>query len=260
MRFASLGSGSKGNGTLVEAGDTCVLLDCGFTLKDTERRLARLGKTPADIDAILVTHEHSDHIKGVPAFANKYQTTVYASYGTGNYGARRGDSAKSLNQQSYFQAIQLNQNFSIGSLNISPVAVPHDAREPCQYVIAKGEKSFGLLTDLGSITPLVLAHYKRCDALFLECNHDVQMLADGPYPYSLKRRVGGDWGHLSNVQAAELLCGVGNERLQHVVMAHLSEQNNTPELAFSALSHVLKGRDILVSADQEQGLGWLDVM
>jgi len=233
LRFASLGSGSKGNGTLVEAGDTCVLLDCGFTLKDTERRLARLGKTPADIDAILVTHEHSDHIKGVPAFANKYQTTVYASYGTGNYGARRGDSAKSLNQQSYFQAIQLNQNFSIGSLNISPVAVPHDAREPCQYVIAKGEKSFGLLTDLGSITPLVLAHYKQCDALFLECNHDVQMLADGPYPYSLKRRVGGDWGHLSNVQAAELLCGVENERLQHVVMAHLSEQNNTPELAFS---------------------------
>jgi phosphoribosyl 1,2-cyclic phosphodiesterase len=249
MRFASLGSGSKGNGTLVETAETCVLVDCGFTVKDTVRRLERLGKVPGDIDAILVTHEHSDHIKGVPAFASKFNIEVYASYGTASY--------KSLYEKPFFRQIQLNTPFNIGQLHVSPIAVPHDAREPCQYVFSKGEKSFGLLTDLGSITPLVLAEYQQCDALFLECNHDVQMLADGPYPYSLKRRVGGDWGHLSNVQAAEVLSAVKLEKLQHVVLAHLSEKNNTQELALSALSDVLGGRDVLVSADQEQGLDWL---
>ena len=140
-----------------------------------------------------------------------------------------------------------------------PVAVPHDAREPCQFVFSYRKKTFGLLTDLGSITPVVREHYQRCDALLLECNHDVTMLANGPYPYSLKQRVGGDWGHLNNQQAASLLEDAEVARLQHVVIAHLSEKNNTPALARMAIEPMLVNSDALLSADQEAGFDWLDI-
>lgn len=251
MRFTSLGSGSKGNCLLLESGDTCVMIDCGFTAKEALSRIARIGFDAANIDAILVTHEHGDHIKGVPVLAKRLNIPVYATFGTAAW--------QELYRQPFFQAVHLNARFSIGGLEIDPVAVPHDAREPCQYVVSDGQKCFGILTDLGSITPFVLQRYQHCDALFLECNHDEQMLAEGPYPPSLKRRVGGDWGHLSNRQAAALLNDLDLDRLQHVVLAHLSEQNNTPDLAMAALSEVLVGRDILVSADQVQGSQWLAV-
>lgn len=251
MRFASLGSGSKGNATLVETEQSCLLIDCGFTIKETERRLARLGRRADDLSAILVTHEHSDHIKGVLPLARKYGIPVFSSFGTADYGEMR--------KFAHWQPLQLGRHIDIAGIDVLPVAVPHDAREPCQFVLCHRKKTFGLLTDLGSITPFVREQYEHCDALLLECNHDVPMLQQGPYPASLKRRVGGDWGHLNNEQAADLLNSVTVERLQHVVMAHLSEQNNTPDLARAAVVPSLASSEALLSADQEAGFGWLDI-
>lgn len=251
MRFASLGSGSRGNGTLVESRETCLLVDCGFTVRETERRMARLGRSPSDLAAILVTHEHSDHIKGVLPLARKYGVAVYASHGTAAY--------ETLVGESFYREINLHGAFRVGDITVRPVAVPHDAREPCQFVFSGRKKTFGLLTDLGSITSFVREQYGACDALMLECNHDTAMLANGPYPEMLKRRVGGDWGHLSNRQASALLQTLDVGRLQHVVMAHLSEKNNTEALAREALAGALDHCGALVSADQEAGLDWLDI-
>lgn len=252
MRFASLGSGSRGNGTLIESGDVCVLVDCGFTVRETERRLARLGRCPEDLSAILVTHEHTDHIKGVPPLVRKYGTPVYATHGT----VARGG----LDTAPCYREIRLHEPFRIADLEVRPVTVPHDAREPCQFVLASGGKTFGVLTDLGSITPFVSEQYRCCDALMLECNHDVGMLAGGPYPEMLKRRVGGAWGHLSNYQASAFLAGLDTGRLQHVVMAHISEKNNTQALARESVSGVLGETGALLTADQESGLDWLELV
>lgn len=251
MRFASLGSGSRGNGTLLENKNTCLLVDCGFTVKETERRMRRLGRSPEDLSAILVTHEHSDHIKGVLPLARKYGVPVFASHGTAQY-----DTMVSLPG---FREVNTHAVFSVGDITVTPVAVPHDAREPCQYVFADGERRLGLLTDLGSITPFVCEQYSRCDALILEFNHDCDLLARGPYPPMLKNRVGGDWGHLSNEQAADLLANVERERLQHIVMAHISEKNNTVALAEAALRQAVASLDAAISADQEAGFDWLTV-
>ncbi len=251
MRFASLGSGSKGNATLIESQQACLLVDCGFTIKETERRMARLGRTPEDLTAILVTHEHSDHIKGVLPLARKYNLPIYSSFATADY--------REMRNFDNWQALSLDRAVTIGGFSVTPVAVPHDAREPCQFVFRYQKKTFGLLTDLGSITPFVREQYRDCDALLLECNHDVPMLQQGPYPLSLKRRVAGDWGHLNNGQAADLLHSVNVERLQHVVMAHLSEHNNTPELARAAVEPILVNSEALLSADQQAGFDWLDI-
>lgn len=251
MRFASLGSGSRGNGTLVESDNTCLLVDCGFTIKDTERRLARLGRRVDELSGILVTHEHSDHIKGVGPLSRKYNLPVFASHGTALY--------EGLGNVTELNEVNTHGTFTVGDIEVSAVAVPHDAREPCQYVFAHRDRRLGLLTDLGSITPFVVEQYRQCDALVLEFNHDTDMLATGPYPPSLKRRVGGDWGHLNNRQAAQLLSMVEQARLQHVVMAHISEKNNTVELAEAALQAVLERSEAAISADQDDGFDWLAI-
>ena len=251
LHFASLGSGSRGNATLIQSDNALLLVDCGFTIKETERRLHALGHDPRDIDAILVTHEHSDHIKGVGPFARKYQLPVYLTHGTGQYDG--------LSKLSALVQINIQRRFVIGDIDITPVAVPHDAREPCQFVFRSANKTFGLLTDLGSITPFVTEQYRHCDALMLECNHDPRMLSTGPYPHALKLRVGGHWGHLSNQQAANLLQAIDSERLQHLVISHISEKNNTEALARQAVSSVFSAADALLLADQDQGTGWLAI-
>ncbi len=252
LHFASLGSGSKGNATLVQSANALLLIDCGFTIKETERRLAVLGLSPSDLNAILVTHEHSDHIKGVGPLARKYKLPVYLTHGTGQY---EGVS-KLVNRQ----AINIHKTFDIADINITPVAVPHDAREPCQFVFRSAQKTLGVLTDIGSITPFVIEQYKNCDALMLECNHDPRMLSMGPYPASLKLRVGGLWGHLSNQQAAELLRNIDYQKLQHLVISHISEQNNTEELARSAIDSVQTTWESLILANQNEGIDWLEII
>ncbi|MBT3565559.1 MBL fold metallo-hydrolase [Pseudomonadales bacterium] len=255
MQIASLGSGSKGNATLIDDGETCIIIDLGFTLKETVRRLARLGKSPEDIDAILVTHEHADHIQGVSVFGRKYKTPVYLTPGTHN--PERMGAVPDLNY------INCHRNFSVGSLGVEPVPVPHDAREPCQYVVSSNGFKVGVLTDLGHITPFVEQQYHRCDALLLECNHDMQMLDNGPYPWQLKKRVGGMHGHLNNEQAAQLLLKIDLSKLQHLIISHISEKNNSIELALKAMNSALDPlaafNGNLVVARQDEGFGWLEV-
>lgn len=253
MRIASLGSGSRGNGTLIEDEDTCLLVDLGFSLKETIVRLRRLSKSPEDINTILVTHEHADHISGVDAFAANFGIATRMTSGTfrGSQYEKRSDC----------KVVSSHHPFKIGTIEIEPIPVPHDAREPSQFIFTGGSKyRFGLLTDIGHITTHVRERYKNCDALFLECNYDAQMLADGPYPSGLKTRVGGSQGHLSNSQAAELLHLVKNDRLKYVVIGHISEKNNTPDLALEAAQKALSNwRGELIVADQKTGFPWLNM-
>jgi len=252
MRFASLGSGSRGNATLVQHNGTCVLVDCGFSVKETEARLARLAVSAEDIDAVLVTHEHGDHINGVGALARKYALPVWATGGT--FAADR------LGERVDRQRLCSHTAFAIGDIEVQPFPVPHDAREPSQFVFGNGDRRLGLLTDVGSRTPHLEERLSSCDALILECNHDVELLANGEYPPSLKRRVGGDLGHLSNGQAADILRRIDTTRLTQLVAAHLSEKHNTPALARSALAEVLDcSAEWVAVADQQTGLAWRDV-
>lgn len=249
MRFASLGSGSRGNATLVAAGDTCLMVDCGFSLRETERRLARLDLLPQQISAILVTHEHGDHLRGVERLAAVHGIPVHATHGT----LRAANFAQGVMQH----PLDPTQRFTIGEIEITPLPVPHDATEPCQYAFSDGALKFGLLTDVGSATPAMVAHFGGCHGLMLECNHDLQLLAEGGYPQSLKRRVMGLHGHLSNDQAADFLAAIDHRWLQHLVAAHLSEANNRPALARTALARVMHcDEDLIEIADQEGGLLW----
>jgi phosphoribosyl 1,2-cyclic phosphodiesterase len=248
MRFASLGSGSRGNALVVEAGCTRVLVDCGFGPRGLSARLARLGLAPTDMDAILVTHEHSDHVCGVAPCARRYELDVFLSHGTLGATGLAGLSSR---------VIDSHTAFAIGDLEVQPFPVPHDAREPTQFVFSDGCRRLGVLTDAGCVTPHMVEMLSLCDALVLECNHDAAMLAGGSYPEHLKRRIAGRFGHLDNAAAADLLGRLDHRRLRHVVAAHLSQENNTPELAKAALAGVLGCEaDWVGVADQEFGCDW----
>ena len=252
MHFASLGSGSKGNATLIRKKSTCVLVDNGFSVKETELRLARLGLAAEQLTAILVTHEHGDHIRGVGPLARKYRIPVWTTRGTASH--------VGLGQLPVLNYIDVHQSLELGEIEIQPFPVPHDAREPCQFAFSDGAKRLGVLTDTGSTTPHIVEMLTGCEALILECNHDTAMLINGSYPELLKARVGGRFGHLSNDQAAELLAQLDTQRLKHLVAAHLSEQNNTPELAGGALSRVLNCEAGWISiAQQDAGLDWRQI-
>ena len=250
MRFTSLGSGSAGNALLCEAGSTRLLIDCGLRLADSCARLASRGCDPGTLTAILVTHEHGDHLGGVAALAARFDIEVIGSHGTlGFLGERLG--------RLRHRFVAGDQPFAVGDAWVEPFAVPHDAREPLQYVVGDGRWRLGVLTDLGHSTPHVENVLRDCDALVLECNHDLAMLRQGPYPPSLKQRVAGPYGHLDNAAAARLLAALGPGRLQHVIAAHLSLQNNTPELARAALAAALGCDDEAIGvATQDDGFAW----
>lgn len=248
-RLASLGSGSRGNGTLVEIGGELVLVDCGFTLKQTEARLARLGLLPAQLSAVLVTHEHSDHMQGVAALAHRYAIPVYASYGTLNARAARQASVVGT-------VIDSHAAFAIGAVSVQPVVVPHDAREPTQFVFSHGGQRVGVISDLGHVTPYVVEQFQELDLLLMESNHDREMLLRGRYPESVKRRIAGKLGHLSNEQAAGFLEAVCHDRLQ-VVVGHVSEENNHEDLLAAAFEALAPRVSSLSFATQEEGADWL---
>ena len=202
------------------------------------------------MSAILVTHEHSDHSAGVSRLARQVNIPVYLTQGTWNSGRLQGCP----------EVVRFNcdHRFHIGQLEVEAVAVPHDAREPCQFRLRHGGHSLGVLTDLGSVTSHVVERFRGCDALVLEFNHDLEMLRRGGYPPALKRRVAGDWGHLNNDQAAALLQQLGTEKLQHLVLAHISENNNCPQRAAVALASVYGPLDErVVFAAQDRGFDWL---
>jgi phosphoribosyl 1,2-cyclic phosphodiesterase len=251
MRFASLGSGSEGNGLVVEVDGTRVLIDCGFGVRDTVARLARLSLAPGDLAAILVTHEHADHVGGVAAFAARYDVPVWLTFGTMDTVGERLEAVPRV------YGFDSHDVFAIGAVEVRPFPVPHDAREPVQFVLSDGARRIGVLTDIGTTTPHVEASLSGCDAIVIECNHDEGMLANGSYPYPLKQRIGGRYGHLCNDAAAALLRAIDTSRLAHVVAAHLSQQNNTPALARTALAAALGCEsDWIGIADQATGFDW----
>ncbi|MCY1302106.1 putative metallo-hydrolase YycJ [compost metagenome] len=229
-----------------------MLLDCGFGIRETARRLERLGVTPDQLDAVLVTHEHGDHVGSAYAFAARHRLAVYTSHGTwlATSHMRGADVAD-------VRVCGADHAFAIGGIQVLPYTVPHDAREPLQFVLSDGQSRLGVLTDAGMETPYVTARLSGVDALVLECNHDREMLRNSVYPASLKRRIGGDFGHLANEVAASILGQVAHAGLNRVVAAHLSQQNNTRELATGALAAALGAlpSEVLV-ADQEMGLDW----
>lgn len=250
IRFASLGSGSAGNALLVESGNTCLMLDCGFGLRETAARMLRLGKQPADLAGILVTHEHGDHVGGVFRLARRHGLPIWMTHGT--WAACRQDGA-GLD----LRLIDSHQPFAIGDFEILPFPVPHDAREPVQYVFSAGQRRLGVLTDTGEATAHACSMLSGCDGLVLEFNHDADELAASAYPPSLKRRIAGRLGHLENSAAAALLVQIDCSRLQHLVAAHLSERNNRPQLVRDVIAALPGGTfgEILV-ASQELGFDW----
>ncbi|AFJ03749.1 Metal-dependent hydrolases of the beta-lactamase superfamily I [Methylophaga frappieri] len=249
MQFASLGSGSRGNGTLIKEADTTLLVDCGFSAKEAEKRLYQQGVAPSELTALLVTHEHADHISGIRVLARRYHLPVYATAGTA--------ACLSEDLNGLIRTFNCHTDFSIQDLHILPFPVPHDAREPAQFVFSNGEYRLGLLTDVGSITPLIESVLSGCDALMLEANHDIDMLAEGDYPPSLKIRVGGRFGHLNNVQSSTLLEKIDTSRLQHIFAMHISEKNNLPSLVLPLFAKALNcEHDWIGIADQDAGFGW----
>jgi phosphoribosyl 1,2-cyclic phosphodiesterase len=253
LRFAFLGSGSRGNALLVETSEVRVLLDCGFAARETESRLKSLQVDPQTLSGILVTHEHSDHVRGVGTMARRYRIPVWMTPGTAR-------------NQPFGDLPDLHMidchgaGWSLADLRVAPYPVPHDAREPCQFTLCQGNACLGVLTDTGHVTPHIVEMLQACDSLVLEFNHDRQMLADGPYPKTLQARVGGRHGHLNNDQALHLLGQLPVSRLRHLVASHISEKNNTPKRVRELLERhqpELAGRCHL--AEQGRVSAWFDL-
>ena len=237
----------------MQADKTCIMIDCGFSTREVEKRLLSLDVSAEDLSAIVVTHEHSDHIKGVARLARKYDLPVWMTAGT----ARR---ALSRDQFTRLETFSSHDVFSIDSIELHPFPVPHDAQEPAQFVFSDGRQRLGLLTDSGSITPHIKAMLDGIDGLLLETNYDHQMLMEGPYPQALKARVASRVGHLSNDQAAELLQSINCENLQYLVAMHISEKNNHEDYVYRALAGALDGADQCIEiACQEIGFHWKEL-
>jgi phosphoribosyl 1,2-cyclic phosphodiesterase len=233
VRVCVLSSGSGGNCLWVEAGGTRALIDAGLPLRETKRRCLDAGLRFSELTDIFLTHEHADHCQAAGIFARKLSVRVHATRGTMR--ALRDPPPPQL-----LFAVRAGVPVQVGELRVTPVALPHDACEPVAYVFDDGAVRAAIVTDLGCAPPPVVRGLQGLDALFLEMNHDVRMLLEGPYPWSLKQRIRGGRGHLSNVQGAKLLAQVLHGGLRHLTLAHLSEHNNTESLARRAAEQVLQ--------------------
>lgn len=246
VSFVSLGSGSNGNATLVRVGDTLILVDAGFSAKAIAERLDTAGVRAVDLSAILVSHEHSDHVKGVGVLSRKYKVPVWLTRGT--YRRLKDQKLSSV------AFIHPHGSFCIGDAKITPFPVPHDAAEPCQYLIGDGKKRVAIATDMGFATRYVQQLLSGVDALLLEANYDLNMLQSGPYPYALQTRIDGRFGHLSNDQSASLAAYLDHPGLQRLFLGHLSENNNTPRSALESVANRLRKGDENVSVLRRSAL------
>jgi phosphoribosyl 1,2-cyclic phosphodiesterase len=248
LRFCALASGSRGNALLVEHDETLIMIDCGLPLAVLEARLAAVGCALDDLDAVLITHEHGDHSRGIGPLRRRRAIPLWTTHGT----------AGAVDDIDDFARVQLDRELTIGSIGILPFAVPHDAREPCQFVFCAAGRRLGVLSDVGHATPVIRRALSGCDALALEFNHDAAMLEAGSYPPSVKARVGSRFGHLSNAQAVELLGGLVHGGLQWVMALHLSERNNSPLHVREAVDPVIDGVEFTL-ARQDEPSRWFEV-
>lgn len=253
MRFSVLGSGSAGNATLVARGEQGLLIDCGLTVRELERRLAAIHFAPTALRAIVLTHEHHDHIAGAAALSRKYRIPILTTHGTQTAAAERLANAHGID---YLIA---DGSIEFGAFTLNAVLVPHDAREPCQFVLGDGEWRLGILTDVGQVTPHLLREFAGLDAMVLEFNHDVGRLADSVYPPSLRERIAGPYGHLSNVQASAMLEQLDLSQLRTLVAAHLSEKTNSPALVAACLRERVPAHARWHIAKQHEPLPWCEV-
>lgn len=233
MDFCSIASGSSGNCIFVGTQQTSVLIDAGISGKRVTDGLRSLGREPQELDAILITHEHSDHIKGLGVLARKYGVPIYASAGT--IRALREQNLLGEVDESLFHVVLADQNFQIQDLEIEPFHISHDAAEPVAYRLGDGRKSLAVATDLGCYDDYIVQHLQNLDAVLVESNHDLNMLQVGTYPYYLKRRIAGSRGHLSNEHAGRLLCEILNDHMEAVMLGHLSKENNYEALALATV-------------------------
>ena len=255
LRFRSLASGSAGNATLIEAGSglhrTQLLVDCGLGVRQLSYRLLQAGSDITKIDGIFITHEHGDHVGCALSVARMHKVPLWMSQGTADaLGLVAGSPGVSI--------VRDGDAVAVGEVLLRPFTVPHDAREPLQVVCTDGSRSIGFLTDIGHVTPYAVDRLRGCHALLLEANHDPDLLLASSYPVSLKRRVGGLHGHLSNAQAALALAELAHDGLNAVVAAHLSERNNRPELAQQAFADVLGCAMADVLFTTRDGRDWLN--
>lgn len=255
LRFKSLGSGSSGNATIVQAHDgsraTHLLVDCGLGIRELHKRLGRAGLLADQVDAVFITHEHADHIGCVRQFALRERIPVYMSHGT----------HAAMGQPDFDGLLHIacdGAPIAVGAMRVTPFTVPHDAREPLQLTCDDGAVRLGVLTDLGRASDHVMAQLAGCATLLLECNHDPRMLESSAYPPFLKRRIGGGWGHLANEAAADIARALRPHGLRQVVAAHLSEQNNRPDLARAALAQAMESDPLRIAvADGANGSDWI---
>lgn len=264
MKFSSLGSGSEGNCWLFSDSHstqpTLVMVDCGFATKEVVTRLERVGVEPESVTGIVVTHEHGDHVSGVFKFSRKFNTPVYLTHGTWQAALRSKHSTESYLETGLVSLIDSHRSFSVGRVEVDPFPVPHDAREPIQMLLRVSGFTAGILTDCGHATPHMLSMLSEADALVLESNHCPTMLAQSPYPESLKRRVGGHYGHLSNQVACQILEHLKFKRLKYVVAAHLSRNTNCPNLVSKMWAEVLEPAGVPFGvACQDNGFEWWDL-
>jgi phosphoribosyl 1,2-cyclic phosphodiesterase len=252
IQVAALGSGSSGNSLLVRAGKTTLLVDCGFTMKETIARMYHLGVSPSDLDALLVTHEHGDHVKGIGPLSRKFAIPVWCTHGT--YHCARD------NRFSSTRLFHAHEPFQIGDIDIDPFPTPHDAAESCQFVFSVRQTRFANVTDLGACTPHVMSKLEGINGLVIECNYDNEMLRNGPYPRSLQERIRSDYGHLGNDQAGSLLQQLDHSALHCILLGHLSEQNNSDAAALTTIrNHLESGHERVNVLAQHCCSQWFDI-
>ncbi len=236
---------------MIESGETRLLVDSGFSCKELVHRLSLRNISPSSITAVLVTHEHGDHFNGVPAFANKYKTPVWMSHGT--------SLTPKVSRLKNYNIFNGHESFFVEHIEVLPVPVPHDSREASQFVFKAENRKVGLLTDLGHISPFIKRQFAACNILLLEFNHDTHLLNTGRYPQSLKYRVGGNFGHLSNAQASNFLTQEVTSHLTHLIAMHVSEENNTMALVNEAVGNAFPDEVINFQiACQEKGFEWIE--
>ncbi|MBS6398221.1 MAG: MBL fold metallo-hydrolase [Clostridiales bacterium] len=233
MRLCSIASGSSGNCIYTGSENTHLLVDAGISAKKIEAGLRELEVEGRDIQGLLITHEHSDHIKGAGILARRYGFPIYATEGT--ISQMKGMSTLGKIDESLYHTIRADEPFCIGDMEIEPFHISHDAADPVAYRFRCGEKSAAVATDMGVYNDYIVEHLKDLDVLLLEANHDIQMLQVGPYPYPLKQRILGDRGHLSNESAGQLLCRILHDHMKKIYLGHLSKENNYAELAYETV-------------------------